>query len=136
LKLLIKTYECLKMIENETSYWRRMLAPMIMFLFIYQCLFSTISIGIIKYALLNLGESLFQLSTSNISSIDSQLNCTYQCWTNLMCVIATHRKTYKTCSLVSAQLWQGQLKSVVTNNNTSLKETFIIVYYFFVVFKS
>jgi hypothetical protein len=73
--------------------------------------------GVIKDAQFIPDESLFQLD--NISSIKNQLSCACQCWSNSMCVTATYQGTNKTCSLFSAQLWQGQLSSIITNKNTT-----------------
>jgi hypothetical protein len=94
-----------------------MLGTLTVFLVFFRYSFSTTSMGVIKDAQFIPDESLFQLD--NISSIKNQLSCACQCWSNSMCVTATYEATNKICSLFSAQLWQGQLSSIITNKNTT-----------------
>ena len=70
---------------------------------------------VIQNAQFNANEASFWLI--NISSINNQMDCACQCWTNSICITAMYQGINKICSLFVAQLWQGQLKLVVTTEN-------------------
>jgi hypothetical protein len=73
--------------------------------------------AVIQNAQFNPNDSSFQLI--NISSIDNQLNCAFQCWNNPLCLTAVYQGINQICSLFAVQLGQGQVKIAVTIENTT-----------------
>ena len=94
-----------------------MLNVVLVFLALCRYSFSITSMTVIKNAQFNPNQSSARLM--NIRSIDSQLRCACQCWTDSMCTTAVYRGINQTCSLFAAQLGQGQLSMVFLIENTT-----------------
>jgi len=60
-----------------------------------------------------------QLILDNVTNINSQINCAYICFNNLMCLTMTYSGINQQCVLYSAGLDQGTLGIMTTNLLTS-----------------
>ena len=110
----------LRRVENGKKAFstkRVMLLGAILLLLGFPSSTTMLSMRVIENARFDPIDSIFRLI--NASSVSSQLNCLCQCSTNSMCVTATYFGVSQLCSLFSAQLWQGQLTLVTTNQQTS-----------------
>ena len=103
--------------KKSFSIKRMMLLGVVLLLFVCPSPLYTTPIGVIANARFDSIDSAFQLI--NVSSVSNQLHCICQCSTDSMCVTASYLGVSQLCSLFSAQLQQGQLTAVVTNQQTS-----------------